>query len=175
MKEKTPRIGVIMGSQSDWPVMEAAADILAEFGVSFEARVLSAHRHNTTRSVAGERRLVAAREDEDRAHVVVVVVLDAEQEQGRLRGDDDLHLFGELEPCAALPALLRHDHTRDVEELRALLVIECLEDREGDQVGRPGLGQGRGEQLAPPSAPEPAEHQRAASMSSMRLPNGSSR
>jgi len=33
-----------MGSQSDWPVMEAAADILAEFGVSFEARVLSAHR-----------------------------------------------------------------------------------------------------------------------------------
>jgi 5-(carboxyamino)imidazole ribonucleotide mutase len=33
-----------MGSQSDWPVMEAAADILAEFGVEFEARVLSAHR-----------------------------------------------------------------------------------------------------------------------------------
>ncbi len=33
-----------MGSQSDWPVMEAAADILAEFNVPFEARVLSAHR-----------------------------------------------------------------------------------------------------------------------------------
>jgi 5-(carboxyamino)imidazole ribonucleotide mutase len=33
-----------MGSQSDWPVMEAAADLLAEFGVPFEARVLSAHR-----------------------------------------------------------------------------------------------------------------------------------
>ena len=33
-----------MGSQSDWPVMEAAAEILAEFGVPFEARVLSAHR-----------------------------------------------------------------------------------------------------------------------------------
>ena len=33
-----------MGSQSDWPVMEAAADLLAEFGVAFEARVLSAHR-----------------------------------------------------------------------------------------------------------------------------------
>lgn len=33
-----------MGSQSDWPVMEAAADILAEFDVPFEARVLSAHR-----------------------------------------------------------------------------------------------------------------------------------
>ena len=33
-----------MGSQSDWPVMEAAADILADFRVPFEARVLSAHR-----------------------------------------------------------------------------------------------------------------------------------
>ena len=37
-------VGIAMGSQSDWPVMEAAADILAEFGVTFEARVLSAHR-----------------------------------------------------------------------------------------------------------------------------------
>ncbi|MDA0683876.1 MAG: 5-(carboxyamino)imidazole ribonucleotide mutase [Bacteroidetes bacterium] len=38
------KVGVAMGSQSDWPVMEAAADLLAEFGVAFEARVLSAHR-----------------------------------------------------------------------------------------------------------------------------------
>ena len=37
-------VGIAMGSQSDWPVMEAAAEILAEFGVGFEARVLSAHR-----------------------------------------------------------------------------------------------------------------------------------
>ena len=37
-------VGIAMGSQSDWPIMEAAADILAEFGVAFEARVLSAHR-----------------------------------------------------------------------------------------------------------------------------------
>ena len=33
-----------MGSNSDWPVMEAAARILAEFGVEYEARVVSAHR-----------------------------------------------------------------------------------------------------------------------------------
>ena len=39
-----PLVGIAMGSQSDWPVMEAAADVLAEFKVSFEARVLSAHR-----------------------------------------------------------------------------------------------------------------------------------
>ena len=37
-------VGIAMGSQSDWPIMEAAADILAEFKVVFEARVLSAHR-----------------------------------------------------------------------------------------------------------------------------------
>lgn len=37
-------VGIAMGSQSDWPVMQAAADILSEFGVGFEARVLSAHR-----------------------------------------------------------------------------------------------------------------------------------
>ena len=38
------RIGVIMGSDSDWPVMEAAAEALAEFDVPFEVGVVSAHR-----------------------------------------------------------------------------------------------------------------------------------
>ena len=37
-------VGVIMGSDSDWPVMRAAADALGEFGVPYEARVISAHR-----------------------------------------------------------------------------------------------------------------------------------
>ncbi|MGV0795017.1 5-(carboxyamino)imidazole ribonucleotide mutase [Mycolicibacterium sp. XJ1819] len=41
---KQPRVGVIMGSDSDWPVMEAAAHALAEFGVPFEVGVVSAHR-----------------------------------------------------------------------------------------------------------------------------------
>lgn len=39
-----PRVGVIMGSDSDWPVMEAAAVALAEFEVPFEVGVVSAHR-----------------------------------------------------------------------------------------------------------------------------------
>ncbi len=39
-----PRVGVIMGSDSDWPVMQAAAEALAEFGVPFEVGVVSAHR-----------------------------------------------------------------------------------------------------------------------------------
>ncbi|MFT5143503.1 MAG: 5-(carboxyamino)imidazole ribonucleotide mutase [Rhodothermales bacterium] len=40
----TPIVGVAMGSESDWPVMTQAAEILGAFGVPFEARVLSAHR-----------------------------------------------------------------------------------------------------------------------------------
>lgn len=40
----TPLIGIVMGSTSDWDSMQAAAVILAEFGVPYEARVLSAHR-----------------------------------------------------------------------------------------------------------------------------------
>jgi 5-(carboxyamino)imidazole ribonucleotide mutase len=39
-----PDVGVIMGSDSDWSVMSAAAQVLAEFDVSFEAHVVSAHR-----------------------------------------------------------------------------------------------------------------------------------
>ena len=39
-----PHVGVIMGSDSDWPTMQCAADELRRFGVPFEARVVSAHR-----------------------------------------------------------------------------------------------------------------------------------
>lgn len=40
----TPLVGVVMGSDSDWPVMQAAADALAEFDVPVEVDVVSAHR-----------------------------------------------------------------------------------------------------------------------------------
>ncbi len=39
-----PRVGIVMGSDSDWPVMKAAAEALAEFDVAYEADVVSAHR-----------------------------------------------------------------------------------------------------------------------------------
>jgi 5-(carboxyamino)imidazole ribonucleotide mutase len=41
---RAPLVGVVMGSDSDWPVMSGAADVLTEFGVPFEADVVSAHR-----------------------------------------------------------------------------------------------------------------------------------
>jgi 5-(carboxyamino)imidazole ribonucleotide mutase len=39
-----PVVGVVMGSDSDWPVMQAAGAVLDEFGVAYEADVVSAHR-----------------------------------------------------------------------------------------------------------------------------------
>lgn len=42
--ENQPRAGIIMGSDSDWPVMQKAAEILDHFGVNYEKRVVSAHR-----------------------------------------------------------------------------------------------------------------------------------
>lgn len=39
-----PLVAIIMGSDSDWPVMKNAAQMLADFGVAYEAKVVSAHR-----------------------------------------------------------------------------------------------------------------------------------
>lgn len=44
MTDTAIQVGVIMGSDSDWPVMKAATEALAEFDVSFEVSVVSAHR-----------------------------------------------------------------------------------------------------------------------------------
>ncbi len=46
MSDITPHavIGIVMGSSSDWPTLQAAARILKDFGVPYEARVVSAHR-----------------------------------------------------------------------------------------------------------------------------------
>lgn len=43
-KARSPVVGIIMGSQSDWPVMREAAKILEDMGVAFEAKIVSAHR-----------------------------------------------------------------------------------------------------------------------------------
>jgi len=44
MSRIRPHVGIIMGSQSDWPTMQHAADILTELGIGFETRIVSAHR-----------------------------------------------------------------------------------------------------------------------------------
>ena len=44
MEKKKPLVAIIMGSNSDWPTMKHTADILDEFKITFEAKVVSAHR-----------------------------------------------------------------------------------------------------------------------------------
>lgn len=63
MSPHHPLVGVVMGSDSDWPTMQAAAVILKDFGVPFEAKVVSAHRTPDLlfdyAAMAGERGLKA--------------------------------------------------------------------------------------------------------------------
>ena len=63
--QQLPRVGVIMGSDSDWPVMSAAAEALAEFDVPFEVGVVSAHR-------TPERMLSYARDAAGRGIAVII-------------------------------------------------------------------------------------------------------
>jgi len=44
MSTTHPLVGIVMGSDSDWPIMQAAARVLEDFGVPYEAKVVSAHR-----------------------------------------------------------------------------------------------------------------------------------
>ena len=44
MAQNQPEVGIVMGSDSDWPTMKAAADICEQFEVAYEAKVVSAHR-----------------------------------------------------------------------------------------------------------------------------------
>ncbi len=44
MTQAQAKVGIIMGSQSDWPIMKHAADVLDELGVAFEKKIVSAHR-----------------------------------------------------------------------------------------------------------------------------------
>jgi 5-(carboxyamino)imidazole ribonucleotide mutase len=54
-KENTSIVGILMGSDSDWPTMKAAAEALKEFGIASEAKVISAHRdpHGLEEYVSG--------------------------------------------------------------------------------------------------------------------------
>lgn len=65
MSEAQPQVGIIMGSQSDWPVLKRAADILAELEVPCEVRIVSAHR-------TPERLYAYAKSAKDRGLKVIV-------------------------------------------------------------------------------------------------------
>ena len=57
MSENKPQVGILMGSDSDWPKINKVAAALDEFGVGYEVRVMSAHRTPEYASTAIERGL----------------------------------------------------------------------------------------------------------------------
>ena len=102
MNEAQPLVGVVMGSASDWPTLQHAAAILAEFGVPHECRVVSAHRMPDDMfayaSCARERGLVAiiagaggaAHLPGMVAAMTIVPVLGVHVPSKYLRGEDSL-------------------------------------------------------------------------------------
>jgi len=105
MPESTPLVGIVMGSESDWPTMEGAAKILGDFGVPFEVRVLSAHRAPDDTSeyakTASERGL----------HVIITGAGGA------------AHLAGVMAASTTLPVIGIPISTRDLKGLDSLLSI----------------------------------------------------
>ncbi len=61
----TPQVGIIMGSQSDWPVLSAAHEMLESLGVAHECKIVSAHR-------TPDRMFTYAREAEARGIQVII-------------------------------------------------------------------------------------------------------
>lgn len=105
-----PRIGIIMGSQSDWPTMKRAAVILEELGVAYETRIVSAHRTPDRlyeyASTAAERGLQvivagaggAAHLPGMTASMTLLPVLGVPIESKTLRGLDSLYSIVQM-PC----------------------------------------------------------------------------
>ena len=102
-RTKRPLVGVVMGSSSDWEVMQNAAAILDEFGVPYEAQVLSAHRmpddmfaYAEAAAKRGLRAIIAGAGGA--AHLpgmlaakTIVPVLGVPVPSKYLRGEDSLH------------------------------------------------------------------------------------
>jgi 5-(carboxyamino)imidazole ribonucleotide mutase len=94
-----PRVGLIMGSDSDWPVMEAAAEALAEFDIPFEVGVVSAHR-------TPQRMLDYARSAADRGiEVIVAAAGGAAHLPGMVAAATTLPVIGVPVPLAKLDGL----------------------------------------------------------------------
>ena len=94
-----PRVGLIMGSDSDWPVMSAAAEALAEFDVPFEVGVVSAHR-------TPQRMLTYARDAAGRGiEVIIAGAGGAAHLPGMVASATPLPVIGVPVPLATLDGL----------------------------------------------------------------------
>lgn len=100
-----PLVGLIMGSDSDWPTVEPAAEVLAEFGVPFEVGVVSAHR-------TPEKMLDYAKQAHTRGIKVIVAC-----------AGGAAHLPGMVAAATPLPVIGIPRALKDLEGLDSLLSI----------------------------------------------------
>ena len=99
------QVGIIMGSQSDWPTMKAAADMLDALGVAHEVRIVSAHR-------TPDRMAAYAKEAEDRGIKVIIA-----------GAGGAAHLPGMVASMTTLPVLGVPVQSRTLKGLDSLLSI----------------------------------------------------
>jgi len=112
-----PRVGLIMGSDSDWPVMSAAAEALAEFDVPFEVGVISAHR-------TPERMLDYARGAADRGiEVIIAGAGGAAHLPGMVASATPLPVIGVPVPLAKLDGL---DSLLSIVQMPAGVPVGCV-------------------------------------------------
>jgi 5-(carboxyamino)imidazole ribonucleotide mutase len=122
-KTKNILVGVLMGSDSDWPVMRLAGEALDEFGVGWEARVLSAHR--TPGDVAEY-----AREASSRGLRVLIA-----------GAGGAAHLAGAVAAWTVVPVIGVPIESRSLRGLDSLLSM--VQMPAGVPVGSVGIGAGR--------------------------------
>src|SRR5882762_9656595 len=112
-----PVVGVIMGSDSDWPVMSAAAEALAEFGVPHEVSVVSAHR-------TPGRMLEYARDAADRGlRVIIAGAGGAAHLPGMVASATPLPVIGVPVPLATLDGL---DSLLSIVQMPAGVPVACV-------------------------------------------------
>ena len=102
---KAIKVGIIMGSQSDWPTLKAAADMLEALGVAYESRIVSAHR-------TPDRMTAYAKEAGDRGLKVIIA-----------GAGGAAHLPGMVASMTTLPVLGVPVESRALKGLDSLLSI----------------------------------------------------
>lgn len=122
-KSDKPLVGVLMGSDSDWPTMKLAVEVCAEFGVPYEAHVMSAHR--TPEDVAKYARA---------AHKRGLLVLIA-------GAGGAAHLPGVIASSTPLPVIGVPIESKSLKGLDSLLSIVQMPG--GVPVATVGIGNGR--------------------------------
>ena len=103
--DQTPQIGIIMGSNSDWPTMEKAAEVLSDFGIAHESLVVSAHR-------TPDRMYQYAREASDRGLQIIIA-----------GAGGAAHLPGMVSALTTLPVLAVPVKSRALNGVDSLLSI----------------------------------------------------